>query len=168
MIRGQIAWARAPTILSRASFARDFAEDENDQDFCARFTTRCRVIRRASNFAVVVTDSNGDSNPPADLAIRIVDDTPIARADSDTNLPGTDDGRRQRAHGLRAPLQGVGNADVSGADGGMQVVGVAKGRRSLGGAAPGTVGVAIGGNFGTLTLNADGSYSLCTYGRRWY
>jgi hypothetical protein len=35
MIRGQNAWARAPTILLAASFARSFAEDESDQDFCA-------------------------------------------------------------------------------------------------------------------------------------
>jgi hypothetical protein len=33
MIRGQIAWARAPTILLAASFAHGFAEDESDQDF---------------------------------------------------------------------------------------------------------------------------------------
>ena len=38
------------------------------------------------NFAVVVTDRDGDTNPPADLVIRVADDTPIARADSDTIL----------------------------------------------------------------------------------
>jgi hypothetical protein len=47
---------------------------------------------------------------------------------------------------------------VSGADGGIAVVGVAAGN-GAGGASPGSVGAAIAGAFGTLTLNADGSYS---------
>ena len=51
-----------------------------------------------------------------------------------------------------------GVADVSGADGGLTVVGVAAGDVP-GGTNASTVGVAITGAFGTLTLNADGSYS---------
>jgi hypothetical protein len=47
MIRGQIAWARAPTILLAASFAHGFAESENDQDFCASFSTRRRGDKSA-------------------------------------------------------------------------------------------------------------------------
>lgn len=47
---------------------------------------------------------------------------------------------------------------MQGADGGVTVVGVAAGN-GPGGVAPGTVGVAIVGAHGTLTLNADGSYS---------
>ncbi len=35
-----------------------------------------------------MTDRDGDTNPPADLVIKIVDDTPMARADSDTITPG--------------------------------------------------------------------------------
>jgi len=53
---------------------------------------------------------------------------------------------------------GPGNADVSGADGGGTVVGVAAGN-GPGGVSPGTVGVVIAGAFGTLILNADGSYN---------
>jgi len=110
-----------------------------------------------ANFAVVITDRDGDSNPPADLVIKIVDDAPIARADGDTIAPGqtTADGNVLTGAGTTA---GAGTADVSGADGGLQVVGVAAGN-GPGGAAPGTVGVAIAGAFGTLTLNADGSYT---------
>jgi hypothetical protein len=110
-----------------------------------------------ANFAVVITDRDGDSNPPADLVIKIVDDAPVARADSDTIAPGqtTADGNVLTGLGTTA---GAGSADVSGADGGVQVVGVAAGN-GPGGAAPGTVGVAIAGAFGTLTLNADGSYT---------
>ena len=110
-----------------------------------------------ASFAVVITDRDGDSNPPADLVIKIVDDTPIARADGDTIAPGqtTADGNVLTGLGTTA---GAGTADVQGADGGVQVVGVAAGN-GPGGVASGTVGVAIAGAFGTLTLNADGSYT---------
>ena len=110
-----------------------------------------------ATFPVVITDRDGDSNPPADLVIRIVDDAPVARADNDTIAPGqtTADGNVITGSGT---IAGTGNADVAGADGGIQVVGVAAGN-GPGGIALGTVGVAIAGAFGTLTLNADGSYT---------
>ena len=110
-----------------------------------------------ASFAVVITDRDGDSNPPADLVIKIVDDAPVARADGDTIAPGqtTADGNVLTGLGTTA---GAGTADVQGADGGVQVVGVAAGN-GPGGVASGTVGVAIAGAFGTLTLNADGSYT---------
>ena len=57
----------------------------------------------------------------------------------------------------------AGIADLQGADGGVTVVGVAAGN-GPGGAAPGTVGVAIAGARGTLTVNADGSYSYVVTG----
>jgi hypothetical protein len=44
--------------------------------------TDVRTIPSVS-FAVAVTDRDGDSNPPANLTISIVDDTPVARSDTD-------------------------------------------------------------------------------------
>lgn len=109
----------------------------------------------SASFAVVVTDLQGDSNPAANLVIKIMDDVPVARADTDALSPGqtTADGNVLTGAGTAS-----GVADMQGADGGMTVVGVAAGN-GPGGAAPGTVGVAIVGAHGTLTLNADGSYS---------
>ena len=109
----------------------------------------------SASFAVVVTDRDGDSNLPANLVIRIMDDAPVARADTDTLTPGqtTADGNVLTGAGTTS-----GVADMQGADGGMTVVGVAAGN-GPGGDAPGTVGVAIVGAHGTLTLSADGSYS---------
>src|SRR5262245_10515903 len=108
----------------------------------------------SASFAVVVTDPQGDTNPSANLVIRIMDDAPVARPDSDTLTPGqsTADGNVLTGAGTTSGL-----ADMQGADGGVTVVGVAAGN-GPGGAAPGTVGVAIVGAHGTLTLNADGSY----------
>ena len=109
----------------------------------------------SASFAVLVIDSDGDSNPAANLVIKIMDDAPVARADTDTLTPGqtTADGNVLTGAGTAS-----GVADMQGADGGVTVVGVAAGN-GPGGAAPGTVGVAIVGAHGTLTLNADGSYS---------
>src|SRR5262245_33579071 len=84
-----------------------------------------------------------------------MDDAPVARADTDTLSPGqtTADGNVLTGAGTTS-----GVADMQGADSGVTVVGVAAGN-GPGGVAPGTVGVAIVGAHGTLTLNADGSYS---------
>src|SRR5262245_44333672 len=114
----------------------------------------------SASFAVVVTDADGGTNPPASLVIKITDDAPVARADTDTLTPGltTADGNV-----LTGASTTTGIADLQGADGGVTVVGVAAGS-GAGGAAPGTVGVAIAGARGTLTLNADGSYTYVATG----
>jgi hypothetical protein len=110
-----------------------------------------------ASFAVVVTDKDGDSNLPVSLVISIVDDAPVARADTDTIAGQTMAATGNVLTGV-GTASGPGNADVSGADGGGTVVGVAAGN-GPGGVSPGTVGVAIAGAFGTLILNADGSYN---------
>jgi VCBS repeat-containing protein len=114
----------------------------------------------STSFAVVVTDADGGTNPPASLVIKIMDDAPVARADTDTLTPGltTADGNVLTGVGTTSGI-----ADMQGADGGVTVVGVAAGS-GPGGAAPGTVGVAIVGARGTLTLNADGSYTYVATG----
>jgi hypothetical protein len=107
----------------------------------------------SASFAVVVTDLQGDSNPPANLVIKIMDDAPVARADTDALTTGqtTADGNVLTGAGTTS-----GVADLQGADGGVTVVGVAAGN-GPGGA--GGVGVEIVGAHGKLTLNADGSYT---------
>jgi Bacterial Ig domain len=112
-----------------------------------------------ASFAVAVIDRDGDANPPANLVIRIVDDAPVARLDSDALTSGqmSADGNVLTGAGTTGGLNGAG-ADIPGADGGLTVVGVAAGN-GPGGAAPGTVSVAVAGAHGILTLFADGSYS---------
>jgi VCBS repeat-containing protein len=108
-----------------------------------------------ASFAVVVTDRDGETNPPVNLVIKIMDDAPVARADTDTLTPGlsTADGNVLTGAGTTPGI-----ADLQGADGGMTIVGVAKGN-GPGGDAPSTVGVPIDGAHGKLTLNADGTYT---------
>jgi Bacterial Ig domain len=112
----------------------------------------------SASFAVVVTDRDGDSNPPANLVINIVDDTPVARSDTDSVAAGQLTAETGNVLTGAGTASGAGGADVQGADGSLHVVGVAAGG-GAGGANPATVGVPIVGVFGTLTLNADGSYS---------
>jgi hypothetical protein len=109
----------------------------------------------SASFAVVVTDRDGETNPPVNLVIKIMDDAPVARADTDTLTPGlsTADGNVLTGAGTTPGI-----ADLQGADGGMTIVGVAKGN-GPGGDAPSTVGVPIDGAHGKLTLNADGTYT---------
>ena len=106
-----------------------------------------------ANFAVAVTDTDGETNPPTNLVIKIMDDTPVARADTDALTPGQTTANGNVLTGAGTTSSG---ADVQGADGGMTVVGVAAGN-GPGGA--GGVGVEIVGAHGKLTLNADGTYT---------
>jgi VCBS repeat-containing protein len=95
----------------------------------------------SDSFSVVVTDSDGDVASDT-LVIDIIDDVPTARDDSDSVK---EDG----------PLTADGNVlgnDTAGADG-ASVTAIAFG------ATPGTVGSSLAGAYGSLTLNADGSYS---------
>ncbi|HEY7231318.1 MAG TPA: VCBS domain-containing protein, partial [Pseudolabrys sp.] len=114
----------------------------------------------AATFAVVVTDTNGHSNPPGNLVITIVDDAPIARGDNDNVEAGqltAETGNVLDGTGTTGGPNGSGQ-DVSGADGGIGVVGVAAGN-GAGGANAATIGVPVTGQFGKLTLNSDGTYS---------
>ncbi|PRB82896.1 VCBS domain-containing protein [Pseudomonas sp. MYb185] len=101
------------------------------------------------SFPVEITDQDGDAAPAGNLVINIVDDVPTARPDEETVTEG-------------GSVSGdvLGNDDA-GADGwhdnGNAVVGVVSG--TGGPVENGNVGTSINGTYGTLTLNADGSYT---------
>ena len=114
------------------------------------------------SFEVVVSDSDG--NPADDatgnLIIDIINDEPIARDDTDSVVEG------ESVNGnVLTGVGGDGNpagADTPGADDFAPdtVVGVVTGSNdAVDTDNPATVGVAIAGTYGTLTLNADGSYT---------
>ncbi len=95
-----------------------------------------------------VTVSDGDTQSSATVSIAIVDDVPKANDDTDTVSSGTASGN---------VISGVGTtnsgADVSGADGPVTVVAIS----GAGGA--GTVGGVVQGQYGTLTIDANGNYT---------
>ncbi|MDR1994742.1 VCBS domain-containing protein [Azonexus sp.] len=100
----------------------------------------------ASQFSYVVYDDYGNAINNI-VNVTIVDDSPIASPDTDTVVEGG------------TTTGNVLTNDVAGADGPATVVGV----RSAGGdtatEVTSGVGSTITGLYGTLTLNADGSYS---------
>ncbi len=102
------------------------------------------------DMTVTVTDSDGDTSVPGTLSVQIIDDVPTATADIG-NVPS----------GSHAAITGdVSVNDVFGADGkdaAGGVVGVAAGTTA--GGIDANVGTQIHGLYGTLTLQADGSYS---------
>lgn len=106
------------------------------------------------SFTAVVTDSDGD--PATDtLVIDIVDDVPTANPDVDSV---TEDGALTANGNV---LTGIGGNDLNDTDGVLDVQG-ADGAAVTAvsfGATVGSVGAGLAGAYGTLTLNADGSYS---------
>ncbi len=104
-------------------------------------------------FAVVITDSDGDT-ATADLTITIVDDVPTARSDTDA-VPAAD-------YSVQSGnvITGVGTtsgnagADTQGADA-AAVTGYRAGTTGTFASA----GSTINGQYGTLRINADGSYN---------
>ncbi|BAI97067.1 hypothetical protein Sj15T_15120 [Sphingobium sp. TA15] len=101
-------------------------------------------------FAVRVTDSDGDVSPADTINVTVLDDAPIATADSGSVSEG--------GSLIVAAADGVLDNDQPGADGyAPGVVGVAKGSDPSS-PVSGQVGTAVAGDYGTLTLFADGSY----------
>lgn len=120
------------------------------------------------DFAVVVTDQDGD-NTPGTLVIDIVDDVPTAREDIDsvTEDAFVDDEGNPQADGN--VLTGVGGfdanatdgvGDTEGADGGVvTAVAFDPDTGVDGDEVAGVVNGDTPGEYGSLTLNADGSYT---------
>ncbi|MEI9412495.1 beta strand repeat-containing protein, partial [Mesorhizobium salmacidum] len=102
------------------------------------------------NFAVGVTDGDGDTAPPGNLVINIIDDVPTAHADSNDVTEGV--------LLTVTAAAGVLTNDVAGADG-ATVSGVRAAGADTSTAVTGGVATDIAGLHGTLHLNADGSYT---------
>ncbi|WP_292249370.1 VCBS domain-containing protein, partial [Mesorhizobium sp.] len=113
------------------------------------------------NFSITVTDVDGDTASTT-FAVAIIDDVPTAVADTDSIAAGqfgpatgnvltggTDAADTNTTDGV---------ADVQGADG-ATVVGVAKGTTNADLDNTGTLNTPIQGEYGKLTLHADGSYT---------
>ena len=103
-------------------------------------------------FTYQVTDANGNTTTST-ITIDVTDDIPTATADTNSVVEGAI---------VTGNVLTDGTDDVFGADGAARrpaaVTGVAAGSNtSL--PVSGGVGARIAGSFGTLTLNADGSYS---------
>ncbi len=112
------------------------------------------------DFAIVVTDQDGDSSNGT-LVIDIVDDVPTARADVDSVTEDDFSGDNETVSADGNVLTGVGGNDANSTDGVADIKGAdgASVTAVAFGATAGTVGGSTAGEYGTLTLNADGSYS---------
>ncbi|MEE1654428.1 MULTISPECIES: Ig-like domain-containing protein, partial [Brachymonas] len=99
------------------------------------------------NIAFTVTDADGESKT-GKFDIDVQDAVPVALDDANT----------VETEGPQSVQGQVLANDTQGADGAV-VVGVAKGDTEASLDAPATLGVALQGLYGTLTLHADGSYS---------
>ncbi|WIW55028.1 Ig-like domain-containing protein [Mesorhizobium mediterraneum] len=104
------------------------------------------------NFAVVLTDQDGQSANDT-LTIDVVDDVPTANADTNSVAEGA----IATGNVLSDATDDVFGADGAAAGGG--VVGVAAGSNTASPVSGGLGGAGIAGTYGTLTLNANGSYS---------
>ena len=107
------------------------------------------------NFAVAVTDTDGDV-ANATLAVNIIDDVPTARNDTDTTESGASVATGNVVTGADT-TSGAAGADTVGADN-ASVSGIVSGT-GTGFTAVGAGGATIAGQFGSLTINADGSYT---------
>ncbi|TAN31155.1 MAG: type I secretion C-terminal target domain-containing protein, partial [Castellaniella sp.] len=134
-----------------ASYTYDPTSGNGSIAYSYTLATNTSGDNTSVSFAVQVTDVDGDHSPAGSLVIDIVDDVPTAHADTDSLAAGQ----------FTAETGNVLGNDLFGADGpavGGGVVGVAAG--NTGANLDGTgVGIGIAGSYGTLTLNADGSYS---------
>ncbi|MBB6523913.1 beta strand repeat-containing protein, partial [Pseudoteredinibacter isoporae] len=99
------------------------------------------------NIAVVVTDSDGTTASDS-LDILITDTAPVANADTDATNADTNATGNVRTD--------VGGADIDGADA-AEITGVVAGTQT--GDISGGVNTAIAGTLGSLTIQADGSYT---------
>lgn len=110
------------------------------------------------SFEVIATDTDG-STDIASLDVEVIDDVATANADSDSvteDGPLVADGNVLTANGGTDANATDGVADVSGADG-ATVTGVAFGASTDD--VVGDVGTGVAGNYGSLTIDANGDYA---------
>lgn len=115
--------------------------DNGAYSYSYELTDNTLVDPDSDTFTLVVTDSDGDT-AATDLIINIVDDVPTAEDDS--GALGAGEFGPATGNVLDNDTQGADAADVSAFSG-------------VGGS--GSAGDPVQGEYGVLTLNADGSYS---------
>src|SRR6185437_5231720 len=108
----------------------------------------------SASFAVVVTDADGDSATPGNLVITIVDDVPTANPDGNSDGAGIHTAITGNVVTGANETDPTADADVKGADG-VSVTSA----YGTGAAQPVGTNTVIAGQYGTLTLSSDGSYS---------
>src|SRR5437868_1970277 len=108
------------------------------------------------DFSVVVTDSDGDV-ATATLTVDIIDDTPTARNDTDSADTQTHIATGNVITGADTTSGSAGH-DTVGADN-ANVTGVSSNNVPSHSDNDATGGFVVDGQYGTLTLNPDGSYS---------
>ncbi|WP_160596141.1 Ig-like domain-containing protein [Qipengyuania aquimaris] len=123
---------------------------EGEIGYTYELTTNTDGDDTFDSFEVTVTDQDGDTTS-GDLDIDIVDDVPTARPDTDSV---TEDGPLSASGNVitDAEANGDNGEDTQGADG-AEVSAFSFGTDA------GTVGAPLAGLYGSLTLNADGSYT---------
>ena len=124
-----------------------------------------------ANFAITytVTDADGD-HVNGTLSVEVNDDTPLANNDSDTIASGSNGPAVGNVITGVGTNEGTANADSPGADGFGGVVSIASDNvpANSDNTADGSGNFVVQGEFGTLTINEDGSYSYArTAGRGW-
>ncbi|TIQ84331.1 MAG: type I secretion C-terminal target domain-containing protein [Mesorhizobium sp.] len=141
-----------------ASYSFDAATGTGTINYSYTLNTNTSGDGTSVSFAVGVTDSDGDAAPPGTLVINIIDDAPTAVADTDAVPSGSHasiDGNVITGAGSDGNATG---ADIQGADGAS--VTSAYGKDGAGSAQTVTgAGVSIVGEYGTLVLHSDGSYT---------
>ena len=139
-----------------ASFSYDATTGLGEIDYIYTLLDNTSGDLSTVSFGVAVTDLDGDRTVANDLVITVTDDQPTALPDTDAVVAGqttAETGNVLTGEGTTSFDRGD---DVLGADGGT-VVGVEFGGTVV--TVDPTAGATIAGAFGTLTLNADGSYS---------
>jgi hypothetical protein len=155
-------FADGTTGLLTASFAYDPVTSQGVINYSYTLLDNTLGNPSSQSFEVAVTDADGDRTVGGDLlTIRVVDDGPVAIANTDTLGAGqvsTETGNVLTGSGTTS-----GAPDVRGADGAMQGVGLAAGDTGVNLVSPGqTFGVM--GTFGSLSIFANGSYGYLRNG----
>ncbi|GAA4024044.1 hypothetical protein GCM10022280_26080 [Sphingomonas swuensis] len=115
------------------------------------------VAGASANDAIVVTVTDKDGQTATDtLTIKIVDDAPLAKTDSDLVAAGTFGPEGGNVITGVGTTSGDAGKDLLGADG-STVVGIGAGSSAT--PIETGVGQVINGQYGTLTIAADGTYS---------
>ncbi|TPK97320.1 hypothetical protein FJ938_26390, partial [Mesorhizobium sp. B2-4-14] len=140
-----------------ASYAFDAATGIGTINYSYTLANNTSGDNTSVTFVVGVTDADGDAAPPGNLTITIVDDAPVAHADTDSVAAGQFTAEAGNVITGTGTTSGAAGADTQGADG-ASVSHIQS--DNVGGAGLDINGsTIINGQYGTLTIDASGQYS---------